>query len=59
VAQVSTGVWKFRSSDLDLSVENPVIDLDDRIFQIWGCGRVSMRRANLGGGGVKFALKDW
>jgi len=51
VAQVSTGVWKFRSSDLDLSVENPVIDLDDRIFQIWGCGRVSMRRANLGGGG--------
>jgi hypothetical protein len=40
-------------------VENPVIDLDDRIFQIWGRGRVSMRRANLGGGGVKFALKDW
>jgi hypothetical protein len=59
VAQVSTGVWKFRSSDLGLYVENPVIDLDDRIFKFWGCGRVSMRGANLGGGGVKIALKDW
>jgi len=59
VAQVSTGVWKFRSSFLAQIVENPVIDLDDRIFQIWRCGRVSMRWANLGGGGVKIALKDW
>jgi hypothetical protein len=36
VAQVSTGVWKFRSSFLAQIVENPVIGFDDRIFHNLG-----------------------